>query len=328
MTNIHQNNGIVLVAGGAGYVGSHTCLALSEAGYTPVVFDNLSNGHEEFVQWGPCVVGNICDEDAVKKVFRDWNPVGVIHFAALIEVGVSVKDPVSFYETNVKGAINLITEAYRSGVKGFVFSSTCAIYGAPEYVPMDEIHPQFPLSPYGNTKLCVEKYLTDMREYCGFSSIALRYFNAAGADPLGRIGEKHDPETHAIPIAIEASMGLRSGFSLYGTDYDTRDGTCVRDYIHVLDLADAHIRALGNLLGGELGGVYNLGTGTGTTVKELVEMIRDVSGEAFPVAEEERRVGDSPVLIANRSKAEDELGWVPKRDLEQIIRDAWSWHNK
>ncbi|PHR94175.1 MAG: UDP-glucose 4-epimerase GalE [Robiginitomaculum sp.] len=328
MANIHQNKGNILVAGGAGYVGSHTCLALAEAGYTPVVFDNLSNGHKEFVQWGPCIVGDIRDELAVKQVFQDWKPVGVVHFAALIEVGISVKDPVSFYETNVKGAINLISEAYRSGVKGFVFSSTCATYGAPEYVPMDEKHPQFPLSPYGNTKLCVEKYLTDMRECCEFPSIALRYFNAAGADPEGRIGERHDPETHAIPIAIEAAMGLRPGFSLFGTDYDTRDGTCVRDYIHVLDLADAHVCALGRLLGGELGGAYNLGTGTGTTVKELVEMIRKISGEAFPVAESERRDGDSSVLVADRSKAKKELGWVPKRGLEQIVQDAWNWHNK
>lgn len=318
----------ILVTGGAGYIGSHTCLALAEAGYTPVVIDNLSNGHREFVQWGPFVEGDIRDEAAVKQVMAEYAPIGVIHFAALIEVGESVKRPGSFYANNVGGAITLINAARDAGVKAFVFSSTCATYGEPQYMPMDEAHPQAPINPYGYSKLMIEQVLADLRTYNSFRSIALRYFNAAGADPQARIGEWHDPETHAIPIALDNALGLREGFRVMGTDYETRDGSCIRDYIHVLDLADAHIRALNHLLNGGAGGAYNLGTGTGTSVIELVDAIKRVTGKAFDAAPAERRAGDAPVLVANNAKAASELGWTPKHTLDEIIEHAWNWHVK
>ena len=318
----------ILVAGGAGYVGSHTCLALKEAGFEPVVFDNFSNGHKEFAQWGPCFEGDIRSESELTKAFEIYNPLGVLHFAALIEVGESVKNPLGFHENNVVGAINLIKTAKKHGAKGFVFSSTCATYGVPQNLPMDETHPQVPLNPYGRSKLIVEQVLSDLREYSDFPSIVLRYFNAAGADPESRIGEWHDPETHAIPIALDNALGVRSGFRINGEDYETRDGTCVRDYIHVLDLADAHVRAMKHLLAGNLGGVYNLGTGDGTTVKELLDSVQKITGKSFAYAPGPRRPGDSPSLVADNSKALNELGWSPKRTIDDIIQDAWSWHQK
>ncbi len=316
----------VLVTGGAGYVGSHACLRLAEAGYTPVVYDDLSNGHREAVLWGPFEQGNIRDGDRLDQVFAAHKPVAVMHFAALIEVGESVKFPGRFYENNVAGALSLIEAARRAGVNAMVFSSTCATYGDPVRVPMDETHPQHPLNPYGRSKLMIEQALADYDRYCGFRSVCLRYFNAAGADPEGRIGEDHDPETHAIPLAIAAAMGLRQGFSLFGTDYDTRDGSAVRDYIHVLDLADAHVLALDRLLAGAPSDVFNLGTGTGTTVRELIDAIRRVSGEDFEVAEAPRREGDAPTLVADNRKAREVLGWSPKCDLDEIVRTAWRWH--
>lgn len=318
----------ILVAGGAGYVGSHTCLALKEAGFSPVVFDNFSNGHKEFVQWGPYFEGDIRSQSDLEAAFKKYRPIGVLHFAALIEVGESVKDPLAFHQNNVAGAINLISEAKAHDVKGLVFSSTCATYGEPQRLPMDETHPQAPLNPYGRSKLIVEHVLDDLREYFDFPSIALRYFNAAGADPQARIGEWHDPETHAIPIALDNALGLREGFRINGTDYETRDGTCVRDYIHVLDLADAHVKAMQYLLAGHKGGAFNLGTGDGTTVKELLNTIQKVTGKSFDAAPGPRRAGDSPSLVADISKAFKELGWKPTRDLETIIRDAWAWHQK
>lgn len=316
----------VLVAGGAGYVGSHTCLRLAEAGFTPVVYDNLSNGHRQFVQWGPFEHGDIRDRARLDEVFARWRPAAVLHFAALIEVGESVRHPGRFYEVNVGGAANLIEAARDAGCEALVFSSTCATYGDPVRLPMDESHPQAPLNPYGRSKLMIEQALADMDRYAGFRSIRLRYFNAAGCDPEGRIGERHEPETHAIPLALHAALGRRAGFSLFGTDYDTRDGTAVRDYIHVLDLADAHVLALKRLLGGGGSEVFNLGTGTGTTVRELVEAIRAVTGRPFPVTEAPRRDGDAPVLVADNRKARETLGWAPRFGLEDIVRHAWDWH--
>jgi UDP-glucose 4-epimerase len=259
-------------------------------------------------------------------VVAKHRPVAVLHFAALIEVGESVKHPGRFYENNVGGALTLIEAARRAGVQSMVFSSTCATYGDPVRVPMDETHPQAPLIPSGRSKLMVEQALADYSRYAGFRSTALRYFNAAGADPEGRVGERHEPETHAIPLAIQAARGLRSGFTLYGTDYDTRDGTCVRDYIHVLDLADAHVLALQRLLAGGSTEVFNLGTGEGTTVRELIGAIRRVSNLPFEVVEAGRREGDAPVLVADNRKARDVLGWSPRYDLETIVRTAWDWH--
>lgn len=318
----------VLVVGGAGYIGSHTCLVLAERGYQPIVFDNLSNGHSEFVRWGPLEEGDIRDRKRLDEVFATHRPDAVLHFAALIEVGESVKDPVAFYENNVVGALTLLSAAMSAGVDAFVFSSTCATYGLPDQVPMDETHRQVPINPYGRTKWIIEQALKDFGTYKGLRSVMLRYFNAAGADPEGRIGEWHSPETHAIPLAIEAALGRRDGFKVFGSDYDTRDGTCVRDYIHVLDLADAHVRAVDYLLEGGETVELNLGTGTGTTVKELLAAISVVSGRPFPVEYVGRRDGDSTSLVADNARAREVLGWQPRFSLEEIIRSAWHWHSR
>ncbi|OCP03398.1 MULTISPECIES: UDP-glucose 4-epimerase GalE [unclassified Ensifer] len=318
----------VLVVGGAGYIGSHTCLELANKGFEPVVYDNLSNGHEEFVKWGVLEKGDIRDRKRLDEVLARHKPRAILHFAAMIEVGESVKDPVSFYDNNVIGTLTLLSAALAAGVEAFVFSSTCATYGLPESVPIDEQHRQAPINPYGRTKWVCEQALKDYGQYKGLRSVILRYFNAAGADPEGRIGEWHEPETHAIPLAIDAALGRRQSFKIFGTDYDTRDGTCVRDYIHVLDLADAHVRAVEHLLAGGESVELNLGTGTGTTVKELLTAISDVSGREFQVDLVDRREGDSTTLVANNDKARDILGWVPKYDLTDITRTAWNWHSR
>lgn len=318
----------ILVVGGAGYIGSHTCLDLANKGFQPVVFDNFSNGHRAFVKWGPAEEGDIRDRARLDEVLAKHKPAAILHFAALIEVGESVKDPVAFYENNVIGTLTLLAAAQAAGVKAFVFSSTCATYGLPQSVPLDETHRQVPINPYGRTKYIVEQALADYDKYTGFRSVVLRYFNAAGADFEGRIGEWHQPETHAIPLAIDAALGRREGFKVFGTDYETRDGTCVRDYIHVLDLADAHVRAVEHLLRGGESIALNLGTGTGTTVKELLGAIERVSERPFPVEYVGRREGDSHTLVANNDKAREVLGWTPQYDLSQIIRSAWNWHAK
>lgn len=318
----------VLVVGGAGYIGSHTCLDLANKGYKPVVYDNFSNGHREFVNWGPAEEGDVRDRVRLDEVLARHKPAAILHFAALIEVGESVKDPVSFYENNVIGTLTLLAAAQAAGIRAFVFSSTCATYGLPESLPLDETHRQAPINPYGRTKYIVEQALSDYDQYKELRSVVLRYFNAAGADFEGRIGEWHQPETHAIPLAIDAALGRRDGFKVFGTDYETRDGTCVRDYIHVLDLADAHVRAVEYLLNGGSSVALNLGTGTGTTVKELLGAIETVSNRPFPVDYAGRRAGDSHTLVANNDKAREVLGWVPQYDLSQIIRSAWDWHAK
>lgn len=317
----------VLVVGGAGYIGSHTCLLLAERGYEPVVFDNFSNGHREFVKWGPVEEGDIRDRARLDEVFALHKPVAVMHFAALIEVGESVKNPVGFYENNVIGSLTLLAAAMAAGVEAFVFSSTCATYGLPQRMPLDELHPQEPINPYGRTKWIVEQALKDYATYSGLRSVILRYFNAAGADFEGRIGEWHEPETHAIPLAIDAALGRRAGFKVFGNDYETRDGTCVRDYIHVLDLADAHVRAVDYLLAGGETVALNLGTGEGTTVKELLDAVNHASGRTMPVEITGRREGDSTVLVADNAKAAEVLGWTPQYDLADIIGSAWKWHS-
>lgn len=316
----------ILVAGGAGYVGSHCCLALAEAGFRPVVFDDLSNGHREHVQWGPLELGDIRDAARLDAVFAAHRPVAVLHFAARIEVGESVKNPGAFFDNNVCGTITLVEAARRAGVDKLVFSSTCATFGDPVTLPMAETHPQIPLNPYGRSKLMVEQALADYGRYMGFRSAIMRYFNAAGADPQGRIGEWHEPETHAIPLAIQVALGQRSHFTIFGEDYDTRDGTAVRDYVHVLDLADAHVRALRRLLAGGGAEAYNLGTGTGTTVRELVDGVGRATGALLPVQVAGRRPGDAPVLVGDNAKARKELGWSPSRDLDAILSSAWRWH--
>ncbi|MBB4004788.1 UDP-glucose 4-epimerase [Aurantimonas endophytica] len=316
----------VLVVGGAGYIGSHTCLNLAGRGFEPVVYDNLSNGHREFVKWGPLETGDIRDGDRLDAVISRHEPVAIVHFAALIEVGQSVTEPLQFYENNVAGTLTLLAAAERAGIDKFVFSSTCATYGIPRSTPMAETHPQAPINPYGRSKYLVEEVLRDLSDLKSLRTVILRYFNASGADPEGRIGEWHTPETHAIPLAIDAALGRREGFAIFGSDYDTRDGTCVRDYIHVMDLADAHGRAVEYLLSGGESVALNLGTGTGTTVAEMLAAIEAVSGRPFPVKHAGRRAGDSPALVADNQKAWEVLGWRPERDLDAIIESAWNWH--
>lgn len=317
----------ILVVGGAGYIGSHTCLDLASRGFTPIVYDNLSNGHAEFVRWGQFEHGDIRDRARLDAVLDTYKPAAIVHFAALIEVGESVRNPTGFFENNVAGTLTLLSAAQAAGIDKLVFSSTCATYGLPQAMPMDETHPQAPINPYGRSKLIVEQMLSDLDAYEGFRSVALRYFNAAGADPEGRIGEWHSPETHAIPLAIDAALGRRSDFKVFGWDYDTRDGTCVRDFVHVLDLADAHSRAVQYLLDGGESVALNLGTGDGTTVKELLSAIEAVSGKSFPVEYVGRREGDSPMLVADNGKARSVLGWQPRFDLTAIIETAWNWHS-
>ncbi|MBY0383494.1 MAG: UDP-glucose 4-epimerase GalE [Xanthobacteraceae bacterium] len=318
----------ILVAGGAGYIGSHTCLDLHSKGYTPIVYDNLSNGHAEFVKWGPLEQGDIRDRERLDEVFKKYRPAAVVHFAALIEVGESVKHPDAFFSNNVSGSITLFQAARSAGIDKVVFSSTCATYGVPLAIPMAENHVQQPINPYGRSKLIVEQILKDLDTYQAMRSVVLRYFNASGADFETRIGEWHDPETHAIPLAIRAAMLRKNGFKIFGTDYDTRDGSCVRDYIHVADLADAHTRAVEHLLNGGQSLAVNLGTGTGTSVKELLQTIQDVSGEKISIEHAPPREGDAPALVADNLLAKEALNWEPRHDLRSIIDSAWKWHLK
>lgn len=317
----------ILVAGGAGYIGSHTCLDLYNKGFNPIAYDNLSNGHAEFVKWGPLEIGDIRDRKRLDEVIAKYRPIAIVHFAAAIEVADSVRDPSSYYDNNVAGTINLLRAAQAAGIDKLVFSSTCATYGMPSSIPMKETHAQAPINPYGRSKLIVEQILKDLDRYQGFRSFVLRYFNAAGADPEGRIGEWHSPETHAIPIAMDAALGRRSHFQVLGTDYDTRDGSCVRDFVHVLDLADAHTRAVQYLLEKGTSHALNLGTGHGTTVKELVDAVRHVVGKNFDIKYGPRREGDSPALVADNTLAKRTIGWSPRHDLKSIIDTAWNWHS-
>ncbi|KQW31665.1 UDP-glucose 4-epimerase [Rhizobium sp. Root274] len=318
----------ILVTGGAGYIGSHTCLALAAKGFIPVVYDNFSSGHREFVKWGPVEEGDIRDRARLREVLTRHKPAAVLHFAGLIEVSQSFKEPEAFYDINVVGSLNLLQEMMEADIRAFVFSSTCATYGQPQYMPLDEAHPQAPINPYGRTKHIVEQALRDFALCERMRSVMLRYFNAAGADNEGRIGEWHTPETHAIPLLIEAALGRRQGFSIFGDDYDTRDGTCIRDYVHVSDLADAHVRAVEYLLNGGDTVAINLGTGTGTSVQELVTAVEAVSGRPLPVTRAERRPGDPPLLVASNATARDILGWEPERHIDDIIRSAWTWHRR
>ncbi|MFO1018904.1 MAG: UDP-glucose 4-epimerase GalE [Hyphomonadaceae bacterium] len=316
----------ILVTGGAGYVGSHCCLALKRAGHDVVVYDNLFNGHERFVKWGPFERGDIRDKARLTEVFARHKPAAVIHCAALIEVGESVKFPDRFYDNNVTGALVLLDVMREHGVNAFVFSSTCATYGEPQRLPMDESHPQAPVSPYGWTKLMIERASRDISASYGMKYAHLRYFNAAGACPDEGIGEKHEPETHAIPLALFTLLGRRDGFKIFGSDWDTRDGSCLRDYVHTLDLADAHVRAVERLLGGGESLAANLGTGDGVTVIELLAAIERVTGKRVPATPAPRRDGDAPALVADTTLVKRELGWSAERNIDQIIADAWKWH--
>lgn len=318
----------ILVTGGAGYIGSHTCLALAAKGYVPVVYDNFSSGHREFVKWGPAEEGDIRDRARLRDVLAVHKPAAVLHFAGLIEVGQSFKEPEAFYDINVGGSLSLLQAMMEADIRAFVFSSTCATYGTPTYMPLDEAHPQAPINPYGRTKHIVEQALRDFDLCDRMRSVMLRYFNAAGADAEGRIGEWHTPETHAVPLLIEAALGRRAGFSIFGDDYETRDGTCIRDYVHVTDLADAHVSAVEYLLNGGETVAINLGTGTGTSVQELISAVETVSGRTLPVTRAERRAGDPPLLVASNETARTILGWEPVHEIDDIIRSAWTWHSR
>ncbi len=319
-------SGHVLVTGGAGYIGSHACKALHHAGYAPVAYDNLVYGHRRAARWGPLEVGDIADKDRLGKVFQQYQPVAVLHFAAFAYVGESVNDPGKYYRNNVAGSLSLFEVMCSHEVKKIVFSSTCATYGYPVKIPISESHVQRPVSPYGASKHMVERILQDYAKAYGLRSISLRYFNAAGADPDGETGEAHDPETHLIPLVLDAIAGKRGPLTVFGDDYDTADGTCIRDYIHVTDLADAHLRALHMLDEHDGAGAYNLGNGTGFSVREVMEVAERVTGQAVPFRVGKRRAGDPAMLVADASRAIDGLGWQPKyAAMEDMVETAWRW---
>jgi UDP-arabinose 4-epimerase len=324
-----EYKGVVLVIGGAGYVGSHCCKAFAAAGWKVVVFDNLSTGWEDFVRWGTLIKGDILDPAALAAAIAEVNPDAVAHFAAKAYVGESVSEPAAYYRTNTVGAMNVLDAMRAAGVDKFVFSSTCATYGAPLRTPIDEQHPQSPINPYGWSKLMVEAILKDYSAAYGLSFVALRYFNAAGADPDGEVGERHEPETHVIPLAIRGAQQSDYVFKIFGDDFDTRDGTGLRDYIHVTDLADAHCRALNYLMAGGKSDIFNLGTGNGTTVNEIADAVSAVSGRPLPRKVIGRREGDPAALVASSAKAREILGWVPQHSrIAEIIETAWRWHER
>ncbi len=317
----------ILVTGGAGYIGSQTCKLLQQSGYLPISYDNLVYGHRNAVQWGPLVVGDIGDTKTLKSVFREYKPEAVIHFAAFAYVGESVQNPGKYYQNNVAGTISLLEVMRNSGCWKIIFSSTCATYGVPDRLPLDENSRQEPINPYGKGKLMIEEILDDYDRAYGMRHISLRYFNAAGADPDGHIGENHEPETHLIPLTIGAVLGKRSAIEVFGTDYETLDGTAVRDYIHVVDLAKAHLLSLEYLQKNDVSDIFNLGTGTGTSVQEIINAVQKQSGSQVPVEYGPRRTGDPDKLIATSAKAEKILGWKPCcSDIDSIVRDAWKWH--
>lgn len=316
----------VLVVGGAGYIGSHCCKALAQAGYEPVVYDNLSTGHSEFVRWGPLIQGDVRDGDGIAKALAETGPVGVMHFAALALVGVSVADPASYYDVNVVGTLRLLQGMRRAGLDKIVFSSTCAVYGEPDKVPIDESTACRPVNPYGASKLACERMMDDFDAAYGLRSVRLRYFNASGADREAQIGEWHEDETHLIPLVLDAALGRRPTINVFGTDYPTPDGTAIRDYIHVEDLAAAHLAALKYLLDGGSTQAINLGTGQGNSVAEVIRTAERVSGRKVPRVDAPRRAGDPPRLVADPAKAEKVLGWrAAITDLAVTVEDAWRW---
>ncbi|ASP19509.1 UDP-glucose 4-epimerase [Antarctobacter heliothermus] len=317
----------VLVTGGAGYIGSHACKALRAAGYTPVTYDNLSTGWQDAVKFGPFEQGALSDRARLDEVFAKWQPVAVMHFAALSQVGEAMAKPGLYWRNNVEGSLTLIEAACAAGCLDFVFSSTCATYGEHDNVVLDENTPQEPLNAYGASKRAVENILRDFGASHGMKSVIFRYFNVAGADPEGEVGEYHRPETHLIPVMLEAVDGKRPGLTVHGTDYDTPDGTCIRDYVHVMDLVDAHILGLRWLQDGKGSRVFNLGTGRGFSVREVIDAAGHVTNMAVPCTDGPRRAGDATKLVSGSTRADEELGWSPARStMPQMIADAWRWH--
>jgi UDP-arabinose 4-epimerase len=316
----------ILVTGGAGFVGSHACKALARAGYCPVTLDNLERGHDWAVKWGPLERGDLRDEKVLSRVFETWKPWGVMHFAAYAYVGESNVEPLKYYDNNVGGTANLLKACAAFECRNFIFSSSCATYGIPSRLPLTEDDAQHPVNPYGYTKLVVERMLRDAEVAHGTRHVALRYFNAAGADPDGELGEMHDPETHLIPLVLFAAMGRQPSIKVFGSDYPTTDGTCIRDYVHVCDLADAHVAALDWLAAGEGSSAFNLGNGRGFSVAEVVQTARQVTGLTIKTELAPRRSGDPPVLISESSRARKLLGWEPKfPNLGRQIDHAWKW---
>ncbi|WP_207477610.1 UDP-glucose 4-epimerase GalE [Arenibaculum pallidiluteum] len=317
----------VLVTGGAGFVGSHVAKALAARGHRPVVLDDLSQGHRDAVRWGPLEVASLHDTGALEEILARHGIECVIHCAASISVGESVSDPGRYYHNNVRGTLSLLEAMRTAGVGALVFSSTAAVYGTPQAVPLTEDHPIAPINPYGAGKVMAETMMRDFGSAHGLRTVVLRYFNASGADPDGELGERHDPETHAIPLLLFAAMGHRPAFRVFGTDYATPDGTAVRDYVHVSDLAQAHCAAVDRLLSGGSGLTLNLGSGAGTSVATLIEAVRRVTGSAVPVEMAPKRAGDPPVLVADSTRARELLEWRPRfEDVETIVGTAWRWY--
>jgi UDP-glucose 4-epimerase len=327
-----MQNSTILVTGGAGYIGSHTVLALQQAGYSVVILDNLVYGHRDIVEAVlkvELISGDIGDRALLDQVFAQYNIQAVIHFAAYAYVGESVSDPAKYYRNNVTGTLTLLEAMVQAGVKNIVFSSTCATYGIPQRLPIPEDHLQNPINPYGATKLMVERILSDFDHAYDLRSVRFRYFNAAGADPQGRLGEDHSPETHLIPLVLLTALGQRESISIFGTDYDTPDGTCIRDYIHVTDLAQAHVQGLDYLLQGGTTEIFNLGNGNGFSVREVIETAKTVTARPIKAIEVERRPGDPAVLVGSSQKAQSVLGWRPEyADLKVILEHAWRWHQR
>lgn len=317
----------VLVTGGAGYIGSHFVKMLIDNGHQPLVIDNLSRGHKEAVPQNVLFEDvDILDTEALSYTIRTYLPDAVVHFAAYAYVGESVEHPGIYYQNNVVGSLNLIRLCAENGVKNFIFSSTCSIYGNPTQVPISEDQPSNPINPYASTKLIIEMMLKDFETANGMKHIALRYFNAAGADPSGAIGESHNPEPHLIPIILKTALGERKKVSVFGNDYNTEDGTCIRDYIHVNDLADAHLKAINYLDNGNESAIINLGTGKGNSVLDIIEKAKTITNKEIPFEIVERRTGDPAVLVADNKKAKELLNWIPKYSIEEIIQTAWNWH--
>lgn len=320
---------MILIVGGAGYIGSHVNKVLNERGYETIILDNLSYGHEESVKWGTLCKCDLANINEVDAIFTKYDINAVMHFSSFIDVGESVRNPEKYYNNNVVNTMNLLNVMLKHDVKKFIFSSTCATYGIPQKIPLTENHPQNPINPYGWTKLMVERILKDYDTAYGLKSVILRYFNASGADESGIIGEWHNPETHLIPLILDAAMGKREDIKIFGTDYDTPDGTCIRDYIHVTDLADAHILSLEYLNKNNQSNQFNLGNGQGFSVREVIESVKRVTGRNFNVTQTQRREGDPAILIGSSKKAKDTLGWDPQYvNIDKIIETAWNWHQK
>lgn len=314
----------ILVVGGAGYIGSHMVLCLQKAGYTPVVLDDLSTGHRDALMNVEFIEGGLFDTALLEKLFAKYDFSAVMHFASFIQVGESVQYPAKYYQNNVAATLHLLDAMLKAQVKHFIFSSTAAVYGEPQYTPINEQHPITPMNPYGHSKRMIEIILADYANAYGLHFASLRYFNAAGADPAGRLCERHDPETHLIPLILQAASGQRPAITVYGRDYPTSDGTCVRDYIHVSDLCDAHLLALKALWNGKQTAIYNLGTGEGYTVQQVIDVAKAVTGRQINVIDGERRAGDPVVLVADATLAKKELGWAPRYpELKTIIEHAW-----